>query len=59
MDIKTIVEIIAGLLGITGLSIIFTVNKNRNKDSNKIKSINQQAISKDKVYQSGRDTNVK
>lgn len=59
MDTKTIIEIISGviiaILGIVGITV-YIVKK---KDSNKIKNLNQQAISNEKIYQSGRDINVK
>lgn len=60
MEIKDIIEII-GLVGVVG-GIAITLKfkgKNSKKDSNKIKNINQQAISGNNTYQSGRDTNVK
>ncbi|MBN1077741.1 hypothetical protein [Clostridium botulinum] len=59
MDSKTIIEIIVGVVtGILGI-IGVTVHIVRKKDSNKIKNLNQQALSKDKVYQAGRDINVR
>lgn len=60
MDIK---EIILAIIGLFSAGAAFKFYKshylNKNKDSNKINSINQQATSNGNVYQSGRDINVK
>ncbi|WP_166484782.1 hypothetical protein [Clostridium cuniculi] len=56
-------EIILAIIGIFAaggaLKLYKSHSSNKDKDSNKINNINQQAFSNDKVYQSGRDINVK
>lgn len=56
-------EIILAIIGLFAAGAVFKVYKslsyNKAKDSNKINNISQQAVSNEKVYQSGRDINVK
>lgn len=60
MDMKEIILAIIGVFAAGGaLKIYKTHSSNKSKNLNKINRINQQASSNDKVYQSGRDINVK
>lgn len=60
MNMKEIILAIIGVFTAGGvLKFYKSHSSNKNRDSNKINSINQQAFSNDKIYQSGRDINVK